>query len=199
MFLRAPGLASGAQASSRSRKTWSAARPFALSKNRGLLPGTARLERRDRSSATVPLFRRRGGGRGDAQLPERNDAASALLRRREQAHVQVAGSTRVVGRLARTTRATPATTAAMPGNATSGGAWPSRTSATIVEPGTSSRTARLTTVGPTDESTWLSSVCPSSWALTVIAAISHQSRALNPASGSLTIAAATATAIAQVV
>ncbi|KQS68275.1 hypothetical protein ASG41_04510 [Modestobacter sp. Leaf380] len=54
MFLRAPGLASGAQASSRSRNTWSAGRPLAFSRNRGLLPGTARLERRDRSSATVP-------------------------------------------------------------------------------------------------------------------------------------------------
>src|SRR5829696_3707428 len=54
MFLRAPGLASGATASSMSRKTWSASRPFAFSRKRGLLPGTARLERRDRSSATVP-------------------------------------------------------------------------------------------------------------------------------------------------
>ena len=54
MFLRAPGLASGAHASSRSRNTWSAGRPLAFSRNRGLLPGTARLERRDRSSATVP-------------------------------------------------------------------------------------------------------------------------------------------------
>src|SRR4051794_16046796 len=56
MFLRAPGLASGAHASSRSRNTWSAPSPLAFSRNRGLLPGTARLERRDRSSATVALF-----------------------------------------------------------------------------------------------------------------------------------------------
>src|SRR4051794_31113576 len=57
MFLRAPGLASGAHASSRSRNTWSAGRPLAFSRKRGLLPGTARLERRDRSSATVPPLR----------------------------------------------------------------------------------------------------------------------------------------------
>src|SRR6476661_5536201 len=69
MFLRAPGLASGAHASSRSRKTWSAGRPLAFSRNRGLLPGTARLERRDRSSATVPPLRW-----GTSQLPESSDA-----------------------------------------------------------------------------------------------------------------------------
>ena len=43
MFLRASGLASAATASSMSRNTWSAARPFALSSIFGLLPGTARL------------------------------------------------------------------------------------------------------------------------------------------------------------
>src|SRR5437763_5578388 len=46
MFLRAPGLASGATASSRSRNTWSAGRPWALSSILGLEPGTARQERR---------------------------------------------------------------------------------------------------------------------------------------------------------
>ena len=85
----------------------------------------------------------------------------------------------------------------MPGSASSGGACPSSTSATISEPGTSSRTARLTTVGPTDESTRLSSVCPSNWATKVMPAISHQSRALNPASGTLNSSAATARTTAQ--
>src|SRR3712207_2005602 len=67
MFLRAPGLASGAHASSRSRNTWSAPRPLAFSRKRGLLPGTARLERRDRSSATVPPLV------GVGSLPESSD------------------------------------------------------------------------------------------------------------------------------
>ena len=49
MFLRASGLASGATASSMSRKTWSAGSPLALSIILVLDPGTARLERRDRS------------------------------------------------------------------------------------------------------------------------------------------------------
>ena len=48
MVCRASGLASGAHASSRSRKTWSAGRPWAFSRKRGLLPGTARQERRGR-------------------------------------------------------------------------------------------------------------------------------------------------------
>src|SRR5688572_20991188 len=68
MFLRAPGLANGAHASSRSRKTWSAGRPLALSRNRGLLPGTARLERRDRSSATGPPGGWWGGSVSDRRL-----------------------------------------------------------------------------------------------------------------------------------
>ena len=51
MVCRAPSLASGAQASSRSRKTWSAGRPWAFSRKRGLLPGTARQERRGRSGS----------------------------------------------------------------------------------------------------------------------------------------------------
>src|SRR3954447_21666048 len=49
MFRRASGLASGATASSRSRKTWSVGSPLALSIILVLDPGTARLERRDRS------------------------------------------------------------------------------------------------------------------------------------------------------
>src|SRR3954452_17066010 len=74
MFLRAPGLASGAHASSRSRNTWSAGRPLAFSRKRGLLPGTARLERRDRSSATVPPLRVRSlCDRRVALLPESSD------------------------------------------------------------------------------------------------------------------------------
>src|SRR5262245_16108030 len=48
MVLRAPGLASGAQASSRSRKTWSAGSVRALSRNFWLDPGTARQDRRER-------------------------------------------------------------------------------------------------------------------------------------------------------
>ena len=48
MFLRASGLAIGATASSMSMKIWSAGRPRALSSIFGLLPGTARLERRER-------------------------------------------------------------------------------------------------------------------------------------------------------
>ena len=141
MFLRAPGLASGAQASSRSRKTWSAGRPFAFSRNRGLLPGTARLERRDRSSATVPpLSCRRWLPEGsDGDLPARPEliiaacrpqsrrgrhAHSRSRRRSTRVGAQVAGSTSVVGRLARTTSATPATTSATPGSASSGGTWP---------------------------------------------------------------------------
>ena len=44
----------------------------------------------------------------------------------------------------------------------------------------------------------MSSVCPSSWAQKVIAAISHQSRVLNPVSGTPTTAAAPAMATAQV-
>src|SRR3954454_22275067 len=71
MFLRAPGLASGAHASSRSRKTWSAGRPLAFSRKRGLLPGTARLERRGRRSATVPPLRW-----GSLLLPEGSDGRS---------------------------------------------------------------------------------------------------------------------------
>jgi hypothetical protein len=35
---------------------------LAFSRNRGLLPGTARLERRDRSSATSPLLSGSGSG-----------------------------------------------------------------------------------------------------------------------------------------
>src|SRR5262245_24614399 len=55
MFFRAPSLASGATASSRSRKTWSAGSDWALSSIFGELPGTARQERRGRSSgATAP-------------------------------------------------------------------------------------------------------------------------------------------------
>ncbi len=54
MFLRASGLTSGAQASSRSRNTWSAGRLFAFSRNRGLLPGTARQERRGRNESVIP-------------------------------------------------------------------------------------------------------------------------------------------------
>ena len=46
MFLRASGLASGATASSRSRNTWSAGSPWALSSILVLDPGTARHERR---------------------------------------------------------------------------------------------------------------------------------------------------------
>src|SRR6201987_1513943 len=49
MACRALSLTSGAQASSRSRNTWSAGRPWAFSRKRGLLPGTARQERRGRS------------------------------------------------------------------------------------------------------------------------------------------------------
>src|SRR5947209_1240372 len=64
MFFRALGLASGAQASSRSRKTWSAGRPLALSRKRGLLPGTARLERRDRSPAMRTRLLRREAAEG---------------------------------------------------------------------------------------------------------------------------------------
>jgi hypothetical protein len=52
MVCRASGLARGAQASSRSRKTWSAGRPWAFSRKRGLLPGTARQERRGRRRFT---------------------------------------------------------------------------------------------------------------------------------------------------
>src|SRR4051812_41328486 len=51
MFLRAPGLASGAQASSRSRNTWSAGSPLAFSRKRGLEPGTPRQDRRGRRGA----------------------------------------------------------------------------------------------------------------------------------------------------
>src|SRR5256714_14215919 len=46
MFFRAPGLASGATASSRSRNTWSTGSPWALSSIFGFEPGTARQERR---------------------------------------------------------------------------------------------------------------------------------------------------------
>src|SRR3712207_8175175 len=42
----------------------------------------------------------------------------------------------------------------------------------------------LTIVGPTEDSTRLNSVCPSSWAQTVMAAMSTQSRAAKPTSGS---------------
>src|SRR5579875_766399 len=56
MFLRASGFTSGAQASSRSRNTWSAGRPFAFSRKRGLLPGTARQERRGRSVAASEVI-----------------------------------------------------------------------------------------------------------------------------------------------
>src|SRR5215469_4973303 len=50
---RALSLTSGAQASSRSRNTWSAGRPWAFSRKRGLLPGTARQDRRGRSRPAV--------------------------------------------------------------------------------------------------------------------------------------------------
>src|SRR5689334_2934527 len=67
MFLRASGFTSGAQASSRSRKTWSAGRPLAFSRNRGLLPGTARQERRGRrvsvTGCMVPRSLRRDQAR----------------------------------------------------------------------------------------------------------------------------------------
>src|SRR5262245_47934810 len=53
MFLRAAGLTSGAVASSRSRNTWSAGRIFAFSRKRGLLPGTARHDRRGRSGSVM--------------------------------------------------------------------------------------------------------------------------------------------------
>src|SRR5204863_1675462 len=53
MFLRASGLASGATASSRSRKTWSAGSPWALSSIFGLDPGTARQERRAWPAAPI--------------------------------------------------------------------------------------------------------------------------------------------------
>ena len=52
-FLRASGLASGATASSRSRKTWSAGRPWALPSILTLDPGTARQDRRGRPSAAM--------------------------------------------------------------------------------------------------------------------------------------------------
>src|SRR5215469_14702019 len=49
MACRAPSFASGATASARSRKTWSAGSPCAFSRKRGLLPGTARQDRRGRA------------------------------------------------------------------------------------------------------------------------------------------------------
>src|SRR3954468_13538177 len=74
MFFRPPGFASGAHASFSSRNTWSAGSPLAFSKKRGLLPGTARLERRDRASATVPPLRVRAlCDRIVALLPESSD------------------------------------------------------------------------------------------------------------------------------
>ena len=61
---RALSLTSGAQASSRSRNTWSAGRPWAFSRKRGLLPGTARQDRRGRSRRCGrDLCGRRLGGR----------------------------------------------------------------------------------------------------------------------------------------
>src|SRR4030095_807772 len=48
MLPRASGLASGATASSRSRKTWSASSVLAFSRNLEFDPGTARQERRER-------------------------------------------------------------------------------------------------------------------------------------------------------
>ncbi len=59
MFLRACGLSSGATASSRSRKTTSAADCAALEKSFGLLPGTAsslRLRRAGACSMIVKLI-----------------------------------------------------------------------------------------------------------------------------------------------
>jgi hypothetical protein len=100
--------------------------------------------------------------------------------------------------LPRITSATPRTTATIPGSASSGGTWCSSTSATSSAPGTSSSTASPTTVGPTLDSTRFSRVWPSSWAQKVIAAISHQSRALNPDSGTLPTAAVSAMTAAQV-
>src|SRR5580704_8782457 len=57
---RAAGFSSGAHASSRSRKTSSAALDAAFSIIRGLLPGTARTERRRRAADTARLVRLRG-------------------------------------------------------------------------------------------------------------------------------------------
>jgi hypothetical protein len=53
MFLRASGFASGATASSRSRKTWSAGSVRALSSIFRLDPGTARQDRRGRPAAPI--------------------------------------------------------------------------------------------------------------------------------------------------
>src|SRR3984885_15828699 len=58
---RAAGFSSGAHASSRSRNTSSAALAAAFSIIRGLLPGTARTERRSRAVDTTRLLLRRGG------------------------------------------------------------------------------------------------------------------------------------------
>src|SRR6202049_3859109 len=61
ILLRAAGFSSGAHASSRSRNTSSAAVVAAFSIIRGLLPGTARTERRRRAVDTARLVRRGGG------------------------------------------------------------------------------------------------------------------------------------------
>src|SRR5450755_4753950 len=61
IFPRAAGFSSGAHASSRSRKTSSAALDAAFSIIRGLLPGTARTDRRRRALDTGRLLRRRSG------------------------------------------------------------------------------------------------------------------------------------------
>jgi hypothetical protein len=50
---RAPGFTIGATESSRSRNTWSASSPRAFSMNRGLEPGTARHERRERNASVM--------------------------------------------------------------------------------------------------------------------------------------------------
>src|SRR6185437_6287253 len=68
-------LASGAQASSRSRKTWSAGRVRALSMNFWLEPGTARQDRRARGTAvlTSGLLLGEACGAGDAGMSPRRD------------------------------------------------------------------------------------------------------------------------------
>ena len=71
MFLRASGLASGATASSMSRKTWSVGSPLALSIILVLDPGTARLERRDRSGRAAGCV---------VMAPEATDAGRARHR-----------------------------------------------------------------------------------------------------------------------
>src|SRR5690349_15531930 len=73
-FFRASALASTATASSRSRKISSAASPCAFSMKRGLLPGTARVVRRERCmQARLSIRERRDHARFPIAAITRHD------------------------------------------------------------------------------------------------------------------------------